>query len=141
MTHGSLTILDYVLLALSCFFVILGLFRGASGVFSFIAASVISFSTGVFIWEPLCSLDVPSWAHFVIAIVLGLIVFGIVRLIVKKLVNSLLAQPADSIFGLLLGLATSVLLVYVAAGLPLARENSVIAREASSYIKAGQNVR
>lgn len=141
MTHGSLTILDYVLLALSCFFVILGLFRGASGVFSFIAASVISFSTGVFTWESVCSLNVPTWAHFVITLVLGLVVFGIVRFMVKKLVNSLLAQPADSIFGLLLGFATSVLLVYVAAGLPLARENSVIAREASSYIKAGENVR
>lgn len=141
MIHGSLTIADYVILALSCFFVILGLFRGASGLFSLVSASVISFASGVFLWERISAMSIPPWAHVVAVLLAGLVVFGIVRIVVKKTVNCLLAQPADSIFGLLLGLTTSALLIYIVATVPLAHDYSVISREMAPLIKAGRNVR
>lgn len=109
--------------------------------FSLVAASVISFATAVFSWSFVCLLDVPSWAHFVIALVIGLAVFGLVRVLVKKIVFKLLAQPADSIFGFCLGIVISLLLIYIASNVQLAVDHSVIAREAGALVKAGLNVR
>lgn len=140
MTTSGIEIVDYVILALACFFVILGLFRGVSGVFSLISASIISFAVSVFLWPQTKEFIDPLWLRVVAIIVLALITFGLVRVIVGKFVSKLLAQPADSIFGAVIGLMLGALLVYISANIPVVRDNSVIAREVSHLIEANEDV-
>lgn len=141
MTGNCIEIADYVLLALSCFFVILGLFRGVSGFFSLVGASVVSFATSVFLWPGVCGRFASPWVRVVAIVLAALVVFGLVRIIVARFVSRLLSQPADSMFGLLLGLALGGLLIYIVASVPMAREYSVIAREVSHLIKVHEDVR
>lgn len=137
MITQSIEIADYAFLALSCFFVILGLFRGASGVFSFVAATVVSIAFSIFIWTYITGFFESQWVRVTLLIILGLLAFGLVRVIVDGLVTALLAQPADSIFGVILGIALGALVIYIAANIPKARDVSVIARESYELIKAG----
>ncbi len=137
MITQSIEIADYAFLALSCFFVILGLFRGASGVFSFVAATVVSIAFSIFIWTYITGFFESQWVRVTLLIILGLLAFGFVRVIVDGLVTALLAQPADSIFGVILGIALGALVIYIAANIPKARDVSVIARESYELIKAG----
>ena len=132
-----LGVLDYTLLTISCLLVILGLFRGASGIFSFVAATIISIAAGIIVWPYALSLSDQTSVRYLIVIVGSLVVFGFIRVVVKKVVNGLLSQPADSIFGFLTGAAASLMLLYVAANIPKARDVSIIARESYELIKAG----
>lgn len=116
---------------------ILGLFRGASGLFSFVSATIISIAAGIIVWPYAVSLCDQTSVRYLIVIVASLLAFGFVRVAVKKVVNGLLSQPADSIFGFLIGAAASLMLIYIAANIPKARDVSVIARESYEVIKAG----
>lgn len=140
MSH-SIEIADYVLLALSCFFVILGVFRGVSGFFSLVSGSIVSFASSVFLWPVICGRFASPWVRAALVILAALVVFGLVRVVVGRIVSRLLSQPADSIFGLVLGAALGALLIYVVAGIPVAREYSVIAREVSRLIEANGDAR
>lgn len=140
MSH-SIEIADYVLLALSCFFVILGVFRGVSGFFSLVSGSIVSFASSVFLWPVICGRFASPWVRAALIILAALVVFGLVRVVVGRIVSRLLSQPADSIFGLVLGAALGALLIYVVAGIPVAREYSVIAREVSRLIEANGDAR
>ena len=132
-----LGVLDYTLLTISCLLVILGLFRGASGIFSFVAATIISIAAGIIVWPYALSLSDQTSVRYLVVIVGSLVAFGFIRVVVKKVVNGLLSQPADSIFGFLTGAAASLMLLYVAANIPKARDVSIIARESYELIKAG----
>lgn len=136
----SIEILDYVLLALSCFFVIMGLFRGASGFFSFISATIVSATVALTAWSIICGYTATLWIRVVAIIVLVLLAFGVVRTMVGWLVNKLLSQPADAIFGLVLGASLGALLIYIAANTAIIREYSVIAREVSRLINVEKDV-
>ena len=57
------------------------------------------------------------WGRVVAVLALGLVVFGLVRLVVRKLVAGLLAQPADAIFGFLTGAVTGFALAGLAVTL------------------------
>lgn len=140
MSH-PIEIADYVLLALSCFFVILGVFRGVSGFFSLVSGSIVSFASSVFLWPVICGRFASPWVRVALIILAALVVFGLVRVVVGRIVSRLLSQPADSIFGLVLGAALGALLIYVVAGIPVAREYSVIAREVSRLIEANGDAR
>ena len=71
---------DYIIIGISLAAAVLGMFGGLSGALAFLA--------GV--------------GSAVAALLCALVVFGIARLIVKKFVKNLLAQPADAIFGALI---------------------------------------
>ena len=45
-------------------------------------------------------------------LVAALLAFGLVRLVVKRLVNGLLAQPSDALFGFAVGAGLGVLLLF-----------------------------
>ena len=64
-----------------------------------------------------------------------LVVFGVVRIIVKKVVNGLLDQPVDAIAGLAIGVLCSGMLLLLAAHMPAVRECSSLARWAASYVQ------
>lgn len=89
----------------------LGLFRGVSGTLAFFVAAACAVMTASFGWPFSESLTPVLWQRGVGTLVATLICFGIVRCIVRKLVNGLLAQPTDAILGCLLGAAMGSLVI------------------------------
>ena len=87
----------------------MGLFRGFSGMLAFALASVSSFVAGSVGWNMSETYFEHLWTRALGVLLVALIVFWIVRVIVRKLVNGLLAQPADAVFGLLSGVILGAL--------------------------------
>jgi uncharacterized membrane protein YccC len=63
-----------------------------------------------------------------------ILTFGIVRIVVKKVVNKLLAQPTDSIVGMIIALVMVALLVLVWAYLGAFSEHSTIVSALREFI-------
>ena len=89
----------------------LGLFRGVSGTLAFFVAAACAVATASFGWPFSESLTPVLWQRGAGTLVVTLLSFGIVRCIVRKLVNGLLAQPTDAILGCLLGAAMGALVI------------------------------
>lgn len=92
---------DYIILGVSLAAAILGMFGGFSGALAFLAGVGAAVATLRFGWGYLESRIETPWVLGLAALVCALVAFGIARLIVKKCVKNLLAQPADAIFGVL----------------------------------------
>ena len=65
----------------------------------------------------------------------ALLAFGLVRIIVKKLVNGLLAQPTDSLLGFLCGAACGVLALLAWAFSGYYLEYSNLALELARHVR------
>ena len=115
---------DYALCGAAALFVGLGLYRGFSGVFA-----------SVRIWPHVVALTDVAWLRIGLAVFAGVVVFGVVRIIVKKVVNGLLDQPVDAIAGLAIGVLCSGMLLLLAAHMPAVRECSSLARWAAAYVQ------
>ena len=126
---------DYILCGLTIVMAVLGLFRGFSGTLGFVLAAIAATLTATFGWSLSASFTEVTWQRAGAVLVATLLAFGLVRLIVKKLVNGLLAQPSDAIFGLLIGVALGAvaLLAWAHSGLYL--EYSHLAKELSAYVR------
>ena len=133
---------DYVILSIVVITSGLGLFRGLSGTLAFILALAAGIFCGAFAWGFSGERFDLEWLKVVITAAVAILSFGLVRVIVKKTVNVLLAQPADAIFGLIGGIATGALVVaawaYVGekvhADYPSVLDCSVIATRAADYV-------
>lgn len=126
---------DYVLCGLTAALAVLGLFRGVSGTLAFFAGSAAAVMTASFVW-PLSAEFAPELVYRVVGTVVAtLVAFGLVRVVVRKLVNGLLAQPSDALLGCLLGAAVGALILagWAMSGFHL--ELSNLATEASGYLK------
>ena len=126
---------DYVLCGLTAALAVLGLFRGVSGTLAFFAGSAAAVMTTSLGW-PLSAELTPELGYRIVGTVVAtLVAFGLVRVIVRKLVNGLLAQPSDALLGCLLGVAVSALILagWAMSGFHL--ELSNLATEASGYLK------
>lgn len=128
-------IADYVLCALVLMLATLGLFRGFSGTLGFVLALTAALFTAFFGWMYSPVLTSVVWQRGGGVLLLTLLVFGLVRLIVKKLVNGLLAQPSDALFGCLLGVAIGVAILLVWARTGAFLDYSYLAREVSAYVR------
>lgn len=126
---------DYVLCGLTVVMAVLGLFRGFSGTLGFVLGAIAALVTASFGWTYSASLTEVVWQRGAGVLVATLLAFGLVRLIVKKLVNGLLAQPSDAIFGFLIGAALGVLVLVVWAHSGIYLEYSTLAKEASAYVR------
>lgn len=126
---------DYVLGGLTVVMAVTGLFRGFSGTLGFALGSVAAALVGSLGWPYSASLTPVVWLRAVVTLVATLLAFGLVRLIVKKLVNGLLAQPTDALFGMLIGAGLGVLLLIAWARSGLYLEYSALARECSAYVR------
>lgn len=126
---------DYALCGAAALFVGLGLYRGFSGVFAFLVASVSTAFASVRIWPHVAALTDVAWLRIGLAVFAGVVVFGVVRIIVKKIVNGLLDQPVDAIAGLAIGVLCSGMLLLLAAHMPAVRECSSLARWAAAYVQ------
>jgi len=108
-----------------------GLFRGFSGTLAFLLATLAAVLVGMFGWGYSASFTPVLWMRGAGTLVATLLAFGIVRLIVRKLVGGLLAQPSDAVFGLLIGASVGVLILLAWAYSGLYLEYSTLAREAA----------
>ena len=126
---------DYALCGLTIVMAVLGLFRGFSGTLGFVLGAIAALFTASFGWTYSASLTTVAWQRGAGVLVATLLAFGLVRLMVKKLVNGLLAQPSDAIFGLLVGAALGVLLLVAWAYSGAYLEYSTLAKEASVYVR------
>ena len=103
----ELTALDWVLFAVTAFFMTVGLFWGFSGQLGSLAGIAAALAAGYLLFAPVRSLiAVNGWisgetaqngAASVVDFTLGLVVFGLVRLIVAKFVSLLIPQPLNAI--------------------------------------------
>lgn len=96
---------DYVIFAAAIVAAAMGLFRGLSGAIGF-AAGVAAASLVWLFARPFAAMAADeAWRQYLMLGGGALVGFGLARIVVKKLVNGLLSQPSDSIFGFLTGLA------------------------------------
>ena len=126
---------DYVLCGITVVMAVLGLFRGFSGTLGFVLGVIAAAAVGSFGWTYSLSFTAVTWQRGVGVLVAALLAFGLVRLVVKKLVNGLLAQPSDAIFGFLIGAALGVLILAAWAYSGAYLEYSTLAKEASAYVR------
>ena len=67
---------------------------------------------------------------YAVLVVIGLVAFGIVRMIIRKIVHGMLAQPADAIFGALVaavsGFALAVGAVFLLGYANILKTNSAL---------------
>ena len=126
---------DYALCGLTIVMAVLGLFRGFSGTLGFALGAIAALVTASFGWTYSATLTAVMWQRAAGALVATLLAFGLVRLVVKKLVNGLLAQPSDAIFGFLVGAALGGLVLVVWAHSGAYLEYSTLAKEVSAYVR------
>ena len=125
----DLTILDWVLFAVTAFFMVVGLFRGFSGQLGSLAGLAAGLAIGYFLFSHLHRLVASgNWVtgsaaqNAVAAIadfVAALVAFGLVRRIVAKFVSFLVPQPMNAIAGALVGLVKGAVAVGVLTGVGL----------------------
>lgn len=107
---SNLVTADYVLLGAALALAVLGAFGGFSGALAFLLAAVAGGATGKFSWDFAGSHIENSAGRALAVLAVSLVVFGVVRAIVRKFVSKALAQPADAFFGFLAGAATGAIL-------------------------------
>ena len=126
---------DYGIAGLTLVLAITGLFRGFSGTLAFLVATAIAALAAGFGWSWSGTVSDVAWIRAAGVLVSVLLVFGLVRLVVKKFVKGLLAQPADAVFGLLVGALAGAMIVVGWAWSGMYLEYSALAREAAAYVR------
>lgn len=126
---------DYVLGGLTVVMAVLGLFRGLSGTLAFFVACACASGVAVLGWPLSAGYTAVTWMRAAGVAVATLVVFGLVRLIVKKFVNGLLSQPSDALFGFVVGAAfgAAALAGWACSGYHL--EYSNLAAKAAEYLR------
>lgn len=125
---------DYVLCGIALVMAVTGLFRGFSGSLAFVLAVAAAASVGIFGWGYSANYMLAMWMRVAGLLVLVLLVFGLVRALVKRVINGILAQPSDALFGFLIGAAFGALVAVAWAWSGLYLEYSVLATLIAGYL-------
>ena len=122
----DLTILDWVIFAVTAFCMVVGLFWGFSGQLGTLVGLVAGLAAGYFLFVPIRGLMVATgWlggeaaqngAAAIADFVVALVVFGLSRKIVAKCVSFLVPQPLNAIAGSLIGFVKGMLFVSLLTG-------------------------
>lgn len=126
---------DYALCALTVVLAVLGLFRGLSGTLAFVAAAAAAMFVASFGWAYSAGLTQVVWQRAGGVLLAVLLAFAVVRLAVKKLVNGMLAQPSDAIFGMLAGLVMAGVVLLAWAWSGVYAEYSRLVQEVAPYVR------
>lgn len=126
--------MDWVLAGFVLSMAVMGLFRGFSGTLAFMAAIAVASVAGFKAWELAPNWLGQLWMCGAATLIVVLIVFGIVRLIVKKIVNGILAQPSDAVFGFVAGAVAGLVVIFVWAKTGLYTEYSNIVTEVAARV-------
>jgi hypothetical protein len=133
MPEGFQTV-DWVFAAVALALVAMGLFRGFSGVVAFAAGAGAAAAASAYGWPYVVREVGTEWIRFALAGAAAIVVFGVVRIAVKKLVNGLLAQPTDAIAGVVVGAAVAAALLFAASRFEWTLERSLLAREVAARV-------
>lgn len=132
------SVADYVILSASAIAGVAGLFIGFSGAAAFLAATVIGALSGRVVWSLSANFLETSWTRGLATAVVTLLIFGFSRWAVRRIVNGLLKQPADSCFGFLVsaitGIVLSTLAAYLIGHFHIAEIRSVFVSEISAFL-------
>ena len=126
---------DYAICAVAVVMALLGLFRGLSGTLAFAAASATAVFTASFGWAYSASLTDVVWQRAGGVLLATLLAYAVVRMVIKKLVNGMLSQPSDAIFGMLAGVVVAFLLVLAWAWSGVYPEYSRLVQEVASHVR------
>lgn len=131
----DLQVADYALLGLVTVMAVTGLFRGFSGTLAFLVAVAAAAAAAALGWRLSVNWLEAVWMRGAATLVATLLAFGLVRLLVKKTVNGLLAQPSDAVFGFLVGAVTGSLVIVAWAYSGWMLEYSSLASEVAQYVR------
>ena len=106
---------DYVIAVVALAAAVLGIFNGFSGALAFFAALASGLFGARASWALYADWLPAVWTRALATLVSALVVFGLVRMLVRRMVTGLLKQPADSVFGFATGAVTGFLLSLGAA--------------------------
>lgn len=126
---------DYVLLGVMSLPVVLGLFRGLSGTVAFFGATFTAAVASPFVWRFSARWSNEVWLRGLETFIVELVIFGIIRFLVRKFVHGLLSQPSDAFFGVLAGAAVGMLILFAWAYSGVALEYSRLAAEVAEYVR------
>ena len=126
---------DYAIVAVAVVMAVLGLLRGLSGTLAFAAASSLAVFVASFGWTCSAAFTDVVWQRAGGVLLATLLSFALVRAVVKRLVNGMLSQPSDAVFGMLAGLAISALLVLAWASSGMYVEYSRLVQEVASHVR------
>jgi uncharacterized membrane protein required for colicin V production len=125
----ELTVIDWIIFAVTAFFTVVGLFKGFSGQLGSLAGMISALIIGYFVFAPMRGMVAGgNWVSGetaqaavagIIDFAIMLVVFGIVRRIVAKFVSFLVPQPMNAIIGAIIGLIKSVIVVGILVGVGL----------------------
>lgn len=101
---------DYLIAAATLAAALAGLFIGFSGALGFLFALIVGTLAARTAWSFSVGGFEEGWARALTVLVVFIVVFGLVRWCVKKIVNGFLRQPADAVFGLLIAAFTGAAL-------------------------------
>ena len=134
----AFTIQDYIVLAITLASTILGLFIGFSGAVAFFCALGSAAVAAKMGWAFSADFLSADWARALATLVITLLVFGLVRAIIRKFVHVLLAQPADAIFGaiaaLTSGAGVSLAFLWILTYFGLITSDSILLTEVMSLV-------
>lgn len=128
-------IADWVLCGMAVLMAVTGLFRGFSGTLAFLLAISVAGAVAVFAWPYSLHFTETTWTRGVGVLVVTLLAFGLVRMVVKKLVNGLLSQPTDAVLGFFVGAAFACLIVISWAMSGIYTEFSTIVTEVARHVR------
>ncbi len=126
---------DYALLAFGALCALVGLFRGLSGTLAFFVALGAAVGVAYGVWVYAFPYIEGAGMRGLAAFVAALLAFGLARLIVRKLVNGILAQPSDALFGLLIGVLVAVGVAFIWAKAGIGAEYSNLVRALQGLIE------
>ena len=126
---------DYALCGITIVMAVLGLFRGFSGTLGFVLGVVAAAFAATVGWTYSTSFTAVMWQRGAGVLVVTLLAFGLVRLIVKKLVNGLLAQPSDALFGMAIGVLCGAVVLVAWASSGLYPEYSNLVKAVAPYVQ------
>lgn len=93
---------DYFVLAALIGGAVVGLFVGFSGALAFLAGTLLAGGAAAFVWPISAEYLTATWARALAIGIGAIVIFGLIRLFVKRLIHGLIAQPGDAIFGSLI---------------------------------------
>ena len=126
---------DYILLGFAFLAMIAGGVCGLSGMVAFASALGLSVFSAFMLWPFALERFNSHWAAALAVFVAAILVYAIVRVILKKTVNFMMSQPSDSILGMLVGLVLALGIVYAWARIGFFAEHSSIVTGVAAYVR------
>lgn len=133
----ELLAVDYVILVVGVVMALTGLFCGFSGLLGFALAAAVAGLSASFAWGLSATYFGSPWQRALAVLIAVVLVFWLVRVLVRRTLHCALAQPGDAVLGALLGLVLVVVGLAIWALSGLGVEMSVLATQVAGFLPKG----